>query len=132
MSTPLRRPADRYGEAGAPRRRRRVVAGVAVLAAAALAWVVWAGLAAAGREVRWETQGYDVVDDGTVVVTFTVAKDPEATARCEVEALSSTFARVGLTSADVGPAPQRGATATATVRTQERAVTGQVRECTVL
>jgi hypothetical protein len=132
VSTPPGRPAERYGPPPSPLRRRLLLAAVAVLAGAGLAWVVWAGLASADQDVRFGTQGYDVVDDSTVLVTFTVVKDPGATARCQVEALSSTFAQVGLTTVDVGPAPQRGATASATVRTQERATTGRVQACELL
>jgi hypothetical protein len=104
---------------------------IALLAVVGLAWVVWAGLGAAQREVRWSEVGYDVVDDTTVEVTFTVVKDPSATAACRLEALNGRYAQVGLTTVEVGPAEQRAVSRTATVRTQERAVTGLVDSCTL-
>lgn len=122
------RPAERYGD----RRTGRgpLVAVLAVVAATFVAWVVWAGLGVAGRDVRWSDVGYDVVDDTTVVVTFTVVKDPKGTAVCTVEALNSQFAKVGLATVEIGPAEQRAVQRTATVRTAERAVTGVVESCT--
>jgi Domain of unknown function (DUF4307) len=126
------RPADRYGDVRSPSRRWLGVAGLGLLAAAGLAWVLWAGAQAAQRDVRWSDVGYRVVDDTTVEVTFTVVKEPTATVECTVQALDGTFARVGLTTTEVGPGPRRGVTSTAVVRTQQRAVTGVVEACRVV
>lgn len=131
--TPARpaRPLGRYGPPPAPRRRRAAVAAVVALTVVGLAWVVYAGLGAAQRDVRWSDVGYDVVDATTVEVTFSVVKDPGATAVCRVEALDARFAQVGIATVDVGPSDERGVTSRVTVRTQERAVTGVVDTCTV-
>ena len=126
----LTRPPDRYGDAPSPGRRRLALAATAVLAAVFLAWVLWAGTNAAKREVRWSDVGYDIVDDTTVEVTFTVIKKPAATAVCTLEALNGRHAQVGLATVEVGPADQRAVVRTATVRTAERAVTGVVDRCT--
>jgi hypothetical protein len=128
--TPVR-PAERYGDVPSRRRRRVVVAAVAVLAVVGVAFVVWAGLAAAQREVRWDDVGYRVVDDTTVELTFNVVKDPGATVECRLQALSGSFAQVGLATVEVGPAPERAVQRTATIRTQERAVTAVVDTCRV-
>jgi len=126
-----RRPADRYGDRPALPRRTVVVA-LGLVAAVFTSWVVWAGLGAADREVRWEDVGFQVVGADRVEVTFDVIKDPEATARCTVTALSSGYATVGLATVDVGPARERVVRTVTTVRTQQRAVTGIVDECELL
>lgn len=126
-----RRPADRYGDRPALPRRTVVVA-LALVAAVFTSWVVWAGLGAADRDVRWEDVGFQVMGDGRVDVTFDVIKDPEATARCTVTALSSGYATVGIATVDVGPAPERVVRTLTTVRTQQLAVTGIVDGCEVL
>lgn len=127
--SPATRPPDRYGDVPSPHRRRLVVGAVVVLAAAFLLWVLWAGARVAAREVRWSDVGYDVVDDTTVEVTFTVVKDPGSSAVCTIEALNSRHAQVGLATVEIGPAEERGVVRTTTVRTAERAVTGVVDRC---
>jgi hypothetical protein len=104
---------------------------VVVVAAAVLAWLLWAALAQAQKGVSTETHGYRVVDGATVLVTFEVTKDPAATARCRVQALSSAAAQVGLAVVEVGPSSRASTTRTVTVRTQQRAVTGQVESCSI-
>lgn len=123
-----RRPADRYGDRP-PVSRRRVVLGLGAVAVAFTAWVVWAGLGAADRDVRWNDVGYQVLGDDAVDVTFDVVMEPGTVARCTVTALSSGFATIGIASVDVGPAAEQVVRTTTTVRTQERAVTGVVDEC---
>lgn len=126
-----RRPAGRYGDRPALPRRTVVVA-LGLVAAVFSGWVVWAGLGVADRDVRWEDVGFQVVGNDRVDVTFDVIKDPEATARCTVTALSSGYATVGIASVDVGPAPDRVVRTTTTVGTQQLAVTGIVDACEVL
>jgi hypothetical protein len=123
------RPAARYGDVPSPGRRRAVLAVIAALALAGVAFVVWAGLASAQREVRWDDVGYEVLDDTTVTVTFNVVKDPDATVECRLKALNGSFAEVGLATVEVGPAAERAVQRTATIRTQERAVTAVVDRC---
>lgn len=130
-SPAVRRPAGRYGDRP-PGRRRGTVVAVGALALVFLGWVVWAGLASAGKDVRWSDVGFVIVDDGAVEVTFEVVKDPGATARCTLKAMSENFATIGVASTDVGPAQGRAVRAVATVRTQERAVTGVVDTCELL
>lgn len=123
------RPADRYGDRTSPVRRRLGLAAVALLVVTFLGWLLWAAAGAADRDVRWDDVGYVIVDDTTVEVTFSVVKDPGATAVCTLQALNSQYGQVGLTTVEVGPAPEAGVVRTATVRTAERAVTGLVDSC---
>jgi hypothetical protein len=128
METPT---DDRYGRAGSPRRRRLLVAGLAVLVLAALAWFAWAALS--GRQSATGTDvGFLVVDDGTVRVTFDVTKPQDATASCTIEALDTGFSVVGTVAVRVGPADQGVVRRTATVRTTNRATAGRVVSCTVV
>lgn len=123
-----RRPADRYGDRP-PLPRRTVLVGTGLVAASFTAWVVWAGLGAADRDVRWRDVGYRVVGNDRVDVTFDVIKEPGTTARCTLKALSAGYATVGIATVDVGPAPERVVRTSTTVRTQELAVTGVVDGC---
>ncbi len=124
---PTARPAGRYGEARPGSRRWLVAVGVA-LTVAALAWVVWAGLGAARADVRWDDVGYRV-EDAAVVVTFEVVQDPAATAVCDVQALNAAYATVGLVKVEVPAEGQRVVRRSVRVPTQERAVSGLVRDC---
>ena len=101
------------------------------LAAAGLAWVVWAGLDQARADVRWTDLGYHVVDDSRVSVTYDVGKDPSATAVCSLRALDRFKSAVGITRVTIGPQRERVTRRTDQVRTSARAVTGIVQQCTL-
>jgi hypothetical protein len=122
---------DRYGRAVPRRRRRALVAGIAVVVLAAIAWFAWA--AWSGRESATGTEiGFQVVDDGTVRLTFDVDKPEDATATCTIQALDSGFSVVGTVDVRVGPAPQTSVRQTATIRTTNRATAGRVVSCSVV
>ena len=124
-------PQGRYGASGGASpalRRRRLVVAVAVLLAGGVGYAVWFGVEARDQ-ATFRSQGYDVTDDTHVEVTFTVSKPKDATAVCQVEALSSGAAQVGLASVPVGPSRTTATTVTTVVRTSERAVTGQPTAC---
>lgn len=126
-------PADRYGRPGAGeqgRRRRRFVVAVAVLLALGVAYAVWFGVASRDRAVA-RTQGYDVIDDTSTEVTFTVSMPAGSVADCQVEALSSGSAQVGLVTVPVGPSDETAVTVRAVLVTSERATTGQPVACTL-
>jgi Domain of unknown function (DUF4307) len=124
------RPAERYGDAGPWRRRVRT--GVVVLVAAvALVWLLWVALSQARQQqLTFDTQGHQVLDDSRIVVTFTVTQPVGDRARCHIKALSSGAAQVGLAVVDVGPSPRPSTRQQVTVRTQQRAVTGSIDDCT--
>lgn len=130
MSHPPTRPADRYGDRTG--RRPGAVVALLVLGAVFVGWVLWAGVGAADRDVRWSDVGYRIVDATTVEVMFSVVKDPEATAECTLEALDQRFAVVGLATVEVGPAEEQGVRSTGVVRTSEPAVTGVVDSCRIV
>jgi Domain of unknown function (DUF4307) len=122
---------DRYGRTASPARRRAVIAGVALLVVAGLAWFAWT--AYSGRQSASGTDvGFVVVDDGTVQVTFDVTKPKQTTASCTIEALDPGFSVVGTVAVRVGPADHDVVRRTATVRTTNRATAGRVVSCTVV
>ena len=122
-------PPGRYGRPPSRGRRLAGLAGVALLAAAGLAWVVWAGLGQAHADVRWTDLGYQVRDDSLVTVTYDVGKDPAATALCTLQAMDVHKSTVGLARVTIGPARQQVTRHTDVVRTSARAVTGVVQDC---
>jgi len=121
---------DRYGHALSPVRRRVGIAVLILVVGAALGWFAWA--AYSGRQSATGTDvGFVVVDDGTVRVTFDVSKPKDATATCTVEAIDSGFSVVGTVRVRVGPSEHGVVRQTATVRTTNRAATGQVTSCSL-
>jgi hypothetical protein len=121
--------AERYG---APSRHRRplLVAGVALLAAAGVAWVVWVSVFHSRPEVTSELVGFDVAGQHTATATFTVVRrDADVRASCLLRAVAADHAVVGeLTVAvDSGPA---SSSVRSTVRTERRATSVDLVGCT--
>ncbi len=129
MSTTGSDLADRYGTAPGRRRRRAGYAAGALGLAAALGWVVWAGLGQARADVRWNDVGFAIHGDSSVEVTYDVGKDPAKTAVCTLQALDASKGTVGLAQVTIGPRPQQVTRNVGTVRTSALAVTGIVRDC---
>lgn len=128
MSSAPSRPAGRYGEPGPLRRRARLLVVVALVVLLS-AWVVWVGLDRALGRVDAQVQGFDVVDDSTVLVTFSLTKGADEDVTCRVAALSSTSAHVGLREEHYGAEAGASSVQTVSVRTQQRAVTGVLEGC---
>jgi hypothetical protein len=122
--------AARYGRPASRTRRHLAIGAVALLVAVALAWFAWAAYSgrssATGSDV-----GFEVVDDGTVRVTFDVTKPHDQVATCTIQALDPGFSVVGTVRVQVGPAEHDVVRQTATVRTTNRATTGRVQSCTL-
>jgi hypothetical protein len=131
VSTALSRPADRYGTAG-PLRRRLRLALVALVVLAAVAGLLYVAIGQARQPVSFEVQAHQVVDDSTVLITFSVTQPVGHRARCRLQALSSGAAQVGLTIVTVGPSKVTSTSQSATIRTQQRATTATVDTCTPL
>ena len=127
-----RPPAGRYGPAPSTHRRTAGRVAIGALLVVATAVAVWVGLRPGTDTVRWNDVGYSVQGPDRVDVTFEVVKDPGATARCTVQALSAAYAEVGVVTVTVGPADARSVRQTVPVATQELAVTGIVERCEVV
>lgn len=82
--------------------------------------------------VYWKTEGFSIVDASRVDVAFQVTKEADATVTCTIEALNASYAQVGVTEVTIGPEAGSASQHTATVATDQLAVTGQVATCTLV
>lgn len=124
--SPGSRPQGRYGER---RPSRALIAGLAVVGAALLGWLIWAALAAANPDTRSAVLGFRVLDDRRVQVRFEVVADKAAAVTCSVRAQDSSGEIVGLTGVDIGPGPEDRREAETVLSTRGRAVTATVAGC---
>jgi hypothetical protein len=104
-----------------------VVAGVLLLVPF-LAWVVWAGLAQADRDLRWETAGFGDITDQSITVRFTVYLPPGSAAVCTVRAMDSDGVEVGRAQVPV-ESSDRAASVVYALPVTERASTAFVESC---
>jgi len=122
-------PAGRYGPEPTARtgaRRRIGWAAVSVVAAAVLVWVA---IGVTDEQVTWKDVGYHVDGTTSTDVTFEVTKPKGDTVSCRVQALSQSFAEVGVRTVEIGPADTATQRVTVTVPTAELAVSGTVASC---
>lgn len=129
---PLQPPAGRYGPEPTARTRRLSRVAIAVLVIAVLAVVAWLGAGTLRDPVQWRDVGYHVDGDASIQVAFDVTKDVAATATCRVEAMSRSYAQVGVLDVTVGPGTTRTQRVTVEVPTSERAVTGTATHCDIV
>ena len=122
---------DRYGRTPRRRTRERRIAWTVggAFALVFVAWVVWAGLDAAGPGIDVRDTAHVVVDERTVNVTFELSVGEGTTTHCAVQALNDTFAVVGWKVIEVPASEQRTRTFTESVTTIEKASTGLIYRC---
>ncbi|MBG6239295.1 hypothetical protein IWX78_002274 [Mycetocola sp. CAN_C7] len=122
---------DRYGRSAERRTRERRIGWTVggAFALVFLAWVVWAGLDAAGSGIDVRDTAHVVVDERSVDVTFELSVDAGAATNCAVQALNDTFAVVGWKVIEVPASEMRTRTFTETVTTVEQASTGLIYRC---
>jgi len=125
-------PAGRYGPTRAAGRRPAWVVPAGVVAVLAAVVLVWLGTSDLRDPVQWQDVGFSIAGPERIDVTFEVTKDPGATVRCAVKALSRSFTEVGIGSVELGPSADRVQRVTVTVATAELAVTGTVDTCAVV
>jgi len=121
----------RYGRSPDRRRRRRVlgvVAGAAVVVVSVL-WVVFVAFDGDGSRLEARDTGYQITDDRSVEVQYTVSTDPGTPVRCAVQALNNVQAIVGWKVVDLPATGSRSTTYTTSLATTERAVTGLIYRC---
>lgn len=120
-------PAGRYGKTAGPGRRR--AGRVAMIALGVLAVAVAAWLALGQDGLSWKVVGFTVDGPASTQLTFDVTKDADATVRCRVQALSESYAEVGVQTVEVGPAGTATQRVTTTIPTTELAVSAVVESC---
>lgn len=118
--------ADRYG-APRPWRRRAVVGGCVVVAAAFLGWLAWTIWAQSTPEVRSELVGYHVRDEHAAEATVDVRLDDEdVRASCTVRAFAEDHTVVG----ELVFTPGGSGRSEQVVRTERRATSVDLVGCT--
>ncbi len=116
--------AARYG-APSPARRRTLLLGVGAVVLLFGGWLAWTTLFHATPAVSSEIGGWEVVDDGTVDVTVSVALEDGVTASCALRAYAEDHSTVG----EVAFEPVDG-TNRVEVRTERRATSVTLLGCT--
>ncbi|MGV0873197.1 DUF4307 domain-containing protein [Mycolicibacterium sp. XJ879] len=128
----IERPAARYGRQRLSRRQRRWIA-VGLTVATLIAGFVLAVIAYqrfASEDVKGEMGGFEVTDDSSVSVTFSVTrKDPSQPAVCIVRARSYDGSETGRREVLIAPSTQPTVQVTTTVKTSQPPVVGDVYGC---
>jgi hypothetical protein len=101
----------------------------AVVAAAALVWLLWAALGHA-TSPKIQMLGYDI-DGRSVTVRFEVVKQAEDTVRCVVRARDAAGAEVARSPVTLGPGSGTERVSH-TLRAVDRPVSGEVEACHVV
>ena len=121
--------AKRYG---APRGRPRpaVVAGVVVLAAAALAWLAWTILFHGRPLAQSELISFEIGDEHSAVATLTVVRrTADVEASCLLRATAADHSIVGELNFTVASEKAATVTLTRTVRTEREATSVDLLGC---
>ena len=124
-----RPPAGRSGPEPTARTGARRWGWWVVLGVVAGAALVWVAIGVTDEQVTWKDVGYHVDGPTSTDVTFEVTKPTGDTVSCRVQALSQSFAEVGVRTVEVGPADAATQRVTVTVPTAELAVSGTVASC---
>lgn len=123
--------AERIAARYPKRRGGALVVGLALMVAAAgLAWLLWAAMFHANPAVSGQVQSFRVDSDTDVVVVLRVDRpDPSVKGRCTVLAQSTDHRRVGELVIEVPPGSERIVDLTLTVRTLGRATSASLDSC---
>ncbi len=106
------------------------IALAAVLLAALVGWVVWAGLDFSRPVVAAQLASFSASSDTKMTVTLTVDRtDPSVPVTCRVVAQSSDNQPVGEQQVTVGPSQAKVVDTTIELVTLRRAATAFVRDC---
>ncbi|MFC8193535.1 DUF4307 domain-containing protein [Cellulomonas sp. NPDC057328] len=127
-----RTPVGRYGPEPTAATRRLQRWGLAAAVVVAMLVLGWIGAGVLRDPVQWKTIGFRVDGAGSTQVTFDVTTDPGVGATCRVQALSESYAQVGVRDVEVPPADERTRRVTVTVSTVQEAVSATVDACTPL
>ena len=127
MSTPVARPADRYGDRPSAPRRWVWAALVAVLVAGAAGWVI---LWAAGDPVRGALVGWDEPADGVMPATIEVVRPAGVAVTCDLVAVDLRRVIVGQTDVRVAPSSDQRVRIRVEIPLEADAVAPQLRGCT--
>lgn len=119
---------SRYGERrGGRLTTRHVIVLVSAIGAVVLGMIAWGMFQ---PKATYTDLGYAIAEDGrSATVRFEVIKPPESTAICEIQALNTGFAQVGLREVTVGPHHENRVRLSEEIATSELATTAVVKSC---
>lgn len=117
----------RYGRRSARGRVTGVVIAIAVLVVAAVVWLVWAQ--PWSTQTFWKSTGYQIIDDRTIAVNWSVTLGEGETAMCAVAAQNPASAIVAWKVVEVVGTEQPTQAFSEQIRTTELADTGLVYRC---
>jgi Domain of unknown function (DUF4307) len=124
MKEPVDPIAARYGRKSPNKKLIAVFVGLAL--AIFLVWAAWVSFA--GSQPQGKTISYEIWNEQTTVVDFSVNKPKERSVTCSVKALSEDYAVVGYKEVQF-PAGESYIVSTVTLTTVRKAVTGLVDGC---
>lgn len=113
-----------------PREQRGWWLLAAVALVGAIATAVWFGISASSG-VSWTDAGHQVVDDQHIRVRFDVVDTKRRPLTCSISALGEDHGVVGRSTQRFAASEFDSTRHTVTLRTTQRAVTGEVEECVV-
>ena len=112
------------------RRARPAVVLTVVLLAVVATWAVWAWRSATTGAVTADLLGFDdPTSDTSLVVSWSVSRDPGTTVTCQVTATDRSGADVGIREVTVAPRGDRTTQLVTDVRTRARAANASVGGC---
>lgn len=122
---------ERYGRTRPAVIRQRWLYGVAggLVAVVFAAWVLWAGLDQASGSIDATDRAFDIVDDRTVDVTFSVVMPAGEEAWCAVQAQDEQRSIVGWKVVELPARDAFERQETVRLRTTGPAVTGLIHSC---
>lgn len=124
MNEPVDPIAARYGRKPANRKLIAVLIGLAL--AIFLAWALWVSFT--GTQPQAKTISYEVWNESTTVVDFSVNKPKEAAVTCAIQALKADYGLVGYKEVQFPPG-ESYVVSTVAITTVSEAVTGLVDRC---
>jgi hypothetical protein len=120
--------ASRYGSA--PRSRRLLTLGaVVVVAAALLAWLLWAAWRQSTGTVDGSVSAFDIIGPHRIDVTLEIRRPAHTAVRCTLQAQATDHSVVGQTVVSLSPAGSSDVTVRTSVRTEREATTAVVSDC---
>lgn len=121
---------ERYGVSNSPRQNRLKRIGIAALAAAFIAIVLWVSwVFVSGNQIKVDTVGYEHLSDSTIEITFAITMDPGTSARCSLQALNENRGQAGVAEYVVEPQTERTSFHQVQITTQHKAVGATVGDC---